>query len=73
MKPEASERNFTPNSIPLGSRSWGALTELLQIEQGHGLWTTLTPTWAPGLSRLPLSSTARALIVVLPMDVGVQE
>ncbi len=73
MKPAVSERNFTPNSIALVSGSWGALTELFQIEQGHGLWNTLTSTCAPGLSRLPLSSTARALIVVLPIEAGVQE
>ena len=35
-------------------------------------WTTVTATPAPGTSRLPLSSTARALMVKLPADAGAQ-
>jgi hypothetical protein len=53
---------LTPTSIDAGSPESAVLGLVLvpQIEQGH---LTLTVVPAPGVSRLPLSSTARVLIV----------
>ncbi len=73
MKPASSERNLTPSSTASGSFSSGAVKESFQIEQGQVREVTLTVTPAPGVSRLPLSSAARVLIVALPAAPGVQE
>ena len=64
---------MTPSSTAAGSFSSGAVKESFQIEQGQVRAVTLTVTPAPGVSRLPLSSAARVLIVALPVAPGVQE
>ena len=55
--------NFTPTSVAAASPESACAGVVLvpQIEQGQ---LTLTVVPAPGVSRLPLSSTARDLIVV---------
>src|SRR5215831_11466267 len=62
MKPKVSARNLTPTSIAAGSPESMVCGVVAgpQIEQGQ-LMLTVTP--APGVSRFPLSSTARVLIV----------
>src|SRR5438105_6368798 len=62
--PNTSEVNFTPSSVECGSPASGAggLTAAPQIEHGHDTFTVIA---GEGLPRLPLSSTARALMVVL--------
>ena len=65
---------MTPNSTALGSSVRGrAVKELFQIEQGQVRGPTFDRTWRRGVSMLPLSSVARALIVALPVAPGVQE
>src|SRR4051812_4712021 len=76
MKPLTSVRNFVPSSTDDGSPSstgFGGTVDALQIEQGHvrdSVTETATP--APGVSRLPVSSYARLLIVTLPFPAAVQ-
>ena len=64
---------MTPSSTAAGSFSSGPVKESFQIEQGQVRAVTLTVTPALGVSRLPLSSAARVLIVALPVAPGVQE
>ena len=72
MNPEVSERNLTPTSTAAGSGSSGPVNEPSQIEQGQVLGMTETTRASPGCSRLPLSSTARPGLSVLPVLPGVQ-
>src|SRR5919109_3056028 len=72
--PYVSVLNLTPTSTGVGSVESGAIGETLvpHSEQGH---VTLTETPALGVCRLPLSSTARHLIVVdgLPWAIQVYD
>ena len=72
ISPATSERNLTPSSTAPGSLSIGGTTESDQIEQGQLAGTTSTTIPGPGVSRLPLSSAARVLIVAWPVALGVQ-
>src|SRR5882757_1086929 len=73
IEPPASARNLTPSSIALPSplsTVVGALDEF-QILQGQVAGTILTLTPLPGVSMLPLSSTARLKSVIEPTVLGV--
>src|SRR4051812_29623734 len=74
MKPSASERNLTPSSTAVGSLAAVAVVAELQIVQGQFCEPepTVRVTPALGISRLPLSSTDRLLIVADPELAGVQ-
>src|SRR5215510_12597507 len=76
MKPFTSERNLTPSSTAAVSESLitVGVAELGQIVHGHeaGALVTVTVVPTPGVSRFPLSSAARVLIVTEPSVVGVQ-
>src|SRR3954453_3383213 len=63
MVPKLSDVNFTPTSPGVGSleSTDPGFVLVPQIEHGH---VTSIETPAPGVCRLALSSTARALIVV---------
>src|SRR5215211_4027391 len=69
--PLTSDLNFTPSSTAFGSAASAVagVTPDPHIEQGH---ETFTETPAEGLSLLPLSSTARDLIVVLGLPCATQ-
>src|SRR4051794_5723485 len=69
--PATSERNFTPSSVAFGSPSSASpgLT-VPHSEQGQD---TATGVPADGVSRLPLSSTARVRIVVDGFPCGIHE
>ena len=75
MKPFTSERNLTPSSTAPVSESLTTVgvAELGQIVHGHdpGVLMTVTVVPTPGVSRLPLSSAARVLIVTEPSVAGV--
>src|SRR6266852_4717883 len=71
--PPTSDRNFTPSSTELSgplSAMPGAADDA-QIVKLDGC-DTVTVVPALGVSRLPLSSTARLLIVTVPELAGVQ-
>src|SRR5947209_3364873 len=72
--PSTSARNLTPTSIELESDAICAgVAAALQMLQGQavcGVMVTVTP--GAGCSRLPLSSTARLMILFVPASVGVQ-
>ena len=69
--PKVSEVNFTPTSIEDPSPESGpAVDPVPQIEHGQ---VTLTLTPGPGVSRFPLSSTARDLITVDGAPWAIQE
>src|ERR1700761_9459097 len=73
IEPAESARNLTPTSMALPSplsRAAGAVDEF-QILQGQVTGTTLTLTPLPGVSMLPLSSTARLKSVIEPAALGV--
>ena len=69
MSPVVSDLNLTPTSIEAGSpeSAVAGVTLVPQIEHGQ-LHVDRDPR--PGVSRLPLSSTARVLIVVVGLPVG---
>src|SRR5262249_22016976 len=76
MKPFWSDLNLTPTlTLALsGAEATAGVGLAGQIVQGHAppapLTVTVTP--APGVSRFPLSSTARLLIVTCPEPFTVQ-
>src|SRR5712691_11774306 len=72
MLPATSARNLTPTSSALLSASLGDVGIVApQIVHGH-IWAPMvTCVPADGVSRLPLSSTARLRIVVSPCGPGV--
>src|SRR6188768_3668078 len=74
MKPAMSDRNLTPTSRELLSPSSFPVTDGPKIEQGQvtGAVPSVTVTPAPGVSRFRLSSTARLLIVAVPVEGAVQ-
>src|SRR5438067_2869986 len=74
MKPSWSAVNLTPTLTAALSDcdGVGGVTVDAQIVHGQALGATVTATPLPGVSRLPLSSTARLLIVTLPVLDGVQ-
>ena len=67
-----SDWNLTPTSVEAGSPESGVagVTLVPQIEHGQ---FTLTVTPGPGVSRFPLSSTARVLIVVVGYPWAIHE
>ena len=73
-KPLTSARKRTPSSTLPGSALSivPGVAPLPQMLQGHWRPVTLMDTTAVGVSRLPLSSTARLLMVAEPLVSGVQ-
>src|SRR5919204_1459469 len=73
MVPNFSEVNLTPTSTGVGSSESRSALGTFQLaphsEHGH---VTVTGVPAPGVSRLPLSSTARTLIVVVGLPWAIQ-
>src|ERR671930_1574400 len=63
IEPKLSALNFTPTSTGEASPASGVPGVTLVPHSEHGQ-VTLTVTPGPGVCRLPLSSTARHLIVV---------
>src|SRR6185295_16477040 len=75
MKPSLSLLNFTPSSYGLPSAAsgiGGTVVGFHRLVHGQSPCATITVTPAPAASRLPLSSTARTLIVAEPGVPGVQ-
>src|SRR5689334_22089232 len=72
MKPERVDRNLTPTSTAAVSFAEGlrGVVETFQMLQGHARGATFTVVPADGISRLPLSSTARLRMLTLPDFVG---
>jgi hypothetical protein len=75
MKPSSSERNFTPSSTAwLSSVAAVPGCSFSKIEHGQTAGEaapTTTGTPSEGVSRLPLSSTARLRMVAGPASCGV--
>src|SRR5215469_10078605 len=74
MNPASVVRNFSPSSTEPVSLAEGfcGTVELLQMLHGHVRGATVTVIPADGVSRLPLSSTARLRRLTLPDLVGSQ-
>src|SRR2546428_199277 len=71
MKPLTSERNLRPTSTGCGSLAFAKAGVVVASQMLHGQ-VTLTVVPAPGVSWLPLSSTARLLITAGPALDGAQ-
>src|SRR5436309_812287 len=76
MKPGTCDRNLTPTSTGCGSAALATVGASLGVQMLHGQLNeaamTLTVFPAAGVSRLPLSSTARLLMTVGPRMPGRQ-
>ena len=70
-KPEVSDRNFTPTSVAVALPE-STTPGVAPAPQTEHVQPTLTEAPAAGVSRLPLSSTARDRIVVLGLPCATQ-
>src|SRR6266550_2254977 len=75
MKPLTCDLNRTPSSTAFASLWLVSIGEFASVQMLHGQMNGTVPTTtempAPGVSRLPLSSTARLLITTGPWADGV--